>query len=172
MTNKYESNFSFGTLTSIEVESFGEPGSRTFRLSLVAGKASAFLWLEKDHLEHVSSYVLEVSRTLSKEDLGESEPMLEAPWDGEARNYDFKVGQLSLGHDASSKSFLFLVHRQDVEDHAPADISFWIPLTMAERLSAEAIEICNAGRRKCFLCNQPINREGHMCVRSNGHVSL
>ena len=116
--------------------------------------------------------MLEVSRTLSKEGLSESGPMLEAPWDGEARNYDFKVGQLSLGHDASSKAFLFLVHRQNVEEHAPADISFWITLTMAEQLSAEAIKICNAGRPKCFLCNQPINREGHMCVRSNGHVSL
>ena len=172
MTNKYESNFSFGTLTNIEVESFGEPGGRTFRLSLTAGKASALLWLEKDHLEHLSAYVVEVGKTLSKEDRGESVPMLEPPWDGEARNYDFKVGQLALGHDASSKSFLFLVHRQDVEEHAPADISFWIPLTMAERLSREATKICNAGRQKCFLCNQPINPDGHMCVRSNGHVSL
>ena len=172
MTNKYESNFSFGTLTSIEVESFGEPGSRTFRLSLIGGKASALLWLEKDHLEHLSSYVLEVSRTLSKEDRGESGPMLETPWDGEARNYDFKVGQFALGHDASSKSFLCLVHRQDVEDHAPADISFWMPLSMAERLSREALKICNAGRPKCFLCNQPINLKGHMCIRSNGHVSV
>jgi uncharacterized repeat protein (TIGR03847 family) len=172
MTNKYESNFSFGTLTSVEVESFGEPGSRTFCLSLTAGSASALLWLEKDHLEHLSEYVFEISRTLSKDDQNEPVSMLEAPWNGDAKNYDFKVGQLALGHDASSKSFLFLVHKQHAADHAPADISFWIPLIMAERLSREAMEICNAGRAKCFLCNQPINPEGHMCVRSNGHMSL
>ncbi|HAI99827.1 MAG TPA: DUF3090 domain-containing protein, partial [Dehalococcoidia bacterium] len=31
---------------------------------------------------------------------------------------------------------------------------------------------CAAGRPRCFLCGLPINPDGHVCPRANGHTVL
>ena len=40
----------FSEITSIEAESFGEPGKRTFRIVVSASNGSAIMWLEKEQL--------------------------------------------------------------------------------------------------------------------------
>jgi hypothetical protein len=32
------------------------------------------------------------------------------------------------------------------------------------------LRICASGRPPCFLCGLPINPEGHVCPRANGHA--
>ena len=101
--------------------------------------------------------------------MGNAKEAPEGPWSGESRTLDFKIGQLSMEHDAGTQSFLFLIHSIDSAGEGPADLSFWINMNLARELSKEAIALCNAGRPNCFLCSRPIDAEGHMCVRANGH---
>ena len=35
--------------------------------------------------------------------------------------------------------------------------------------SKQAVQICAAGRPRCFLGDKPIGPDGHKCMRSNGH---
>jgi uncharacterized repeat protein (TIGR03847 family) len=166
---KYESNLSLGSVESIRPEAEGTPGKRTFRLAIKSGNASATLWLEKEQLQQVAAYIHEVAESLSEDSMGSAREAPEEPWSGEAQTFDFKVGQLSMGHDAATQSFLFLVHSTDSPTQGPADLSFWININLAREFSKEAIAVCNAGRPRCFLCSRPIGPEGHMCVRANGH---
>ena len=62
---QYQSNNSFGLLTKIDVEALGQPGNRTFRLSLGAGEAQAVLWLEKEQLQQLAIYIQQIEESLS-----------------------------------------------------------------------------------------------------------
>ena len=46
--------YPLGFLSSIDAETFGEPGKRTFRLVLKSGKAVVTVWLEKEQLFQLS----------------------------------------------------------------------------------------------------------------------
>ena len=166
---QHEADHSFGTVTNIKVEALGEPGHRKFRLLIESGAASACLWVEKEQVQQLAIYIQEVSETLGQTTGGSGQRLPEDAWAGEMKNVEFQVGRLALGHDSSTNSFLFLVHDVESAEDAAADLSFWVTLDMALSLSKEAFEACAAGRPRCFLCGLPINSEGHMCVRSNGH---
>jgi uncharacterized repeat protein (TIGR03847 family) len=40
---------------------------------------------------------------------------------------------------------------------------------MARAFTKRALEVVAAGRPPCPLCGQPLDAEGHICVRLNGH---
>lgn len=164
--------YQFGDVSSITAEAVGKPGQRRFRLVLNAGTASAVLWLEKEQLSQLATYVLEVIESLTEAQKARDGLPPERTWDGPQEHVEFTVGRMAVGHDSSSNSFLFLAH--DVEDEAQqeeaATLTFWVTKKMAEALAKQALLVCAAGRPRCFLCGLPINPEGHACPRSNGHL--
>ena len=164
--------YRLGALSHVYTEAKGEPGQRTFRLGLKSGAATGSLWLEKEQLYQLAIHLQEIASSLP--DTGEPGHS-EAPepeWTGGIANLDFKVGKLSLGHDASSNCFLVVAHDIEEPDETTATTSFWLTLQQGEELAKEAIKVCAAGRPKCFLCGQPVNRDGHICPRANGHTAL
>ena len=169
----FEANNNFGTVTQISAEALGEPGKRTFRLLVESGAAFAQLWLEKEQLQQLAVYIEEINqegpRRSRRRGRGR-EP--EPTYDGGYVRLEFKVGSLSMGHDADVNSFLFLVHDTEAVGEDTPDLCFWVPQEMALKLSKEALEVCAAGRPRCVLCGLAIDPEGHMCVRSNGHQAL
>ncbi|MQF64951.1 DUF3090 family protein [SAR202 cluster bacterium AC-409-J13_OGT_754m] len=166
---QYQSNNSFGLLTEIGVEAVGKPGNRTFRLSLGAGEAQAVLWLEKEQLQQLAIYIQQIEESLSPAKSSQGNSVPEDTWNGGPTFVEFQVGGLSMGHDSPSNAFLFLIYGLDTEENFPADLSFWISGEMADNLSRQALQVCAAGRPRCFLCDKPIGPDGHKCMRSNGH---
>ncbi len=164
--------YEFGGPSRINAEAMGVPGERTFRLVIESGAASASLWLEKEQLSqlaiHIERIVGSVSDSARQMDGEPPHP----PWSGGITSVDFKVGKLALGHDSSSNSLLLLAHDIEEPEDGPATLSFWITLRQGDELAKEALKVCAAGRPRCFLCGQPINPDGHVCPRSNGHAPL
>jgi uncharacterized repeat protein (TIGR03847 family) len=167
-----KAKYRFGALSRVKAEASGVPGKRTFRLLLEAGAATAALWLEKEQLYQLALHIHEIVATIPKEERGTMATPPEPQWSGGATSIEFKVGKLALGHDGSSGCFLFLAHDAEEEDQPVATLSFWLTLGQGEELVSEALKVCAAGRPQCFLCGQPINPEGHVCPRANGHVTL
>ena len=163
--------FRFGAVSRAAVEAIGEPGQRTFRLIMESGPASAFLWLEKEQLFQLGTYIQEIIASLPESPAGESE-VPEPPWSEGLMSVDFKVGKLALGHDGSSDCFLFLAHDVKEEQDETATMSFWLTRPQGEELASEVLKVCAAGRPRCFLCGQPIDADGHTCPRANGHAQL
>ena len=164
--------YRFGALSRVNAEAIGVPGQRTFRLILESGAASASMWLEKEQLYQLAIYIQEIITSLaSSSKATEGEPP-EPQWSEGITTVDFKVGKLALGHDGSSNSFLLLAHDVEEPEEGTATLSFWLTLQQGEELSKEALEVCAAGRPQCHLCGQPMNSEGHMCPRTNGHAPL
>ena len=170
----YERNarHSFGALSRVNAEAIGEPGQRTFRLILESGAATARLWLEKEQLYQLGIYIQEIISSRSGSGEAKESAPPESEWTGGITTVDFKIGKLALGHDSSSNCFLFLAHDVEEQEEDTATLSFWLTWTQGEELAKEALKVCAAGRPTCFLCGQPINPEGHICPRANGHAAL
>ena len=164
--------YPLGSLSQIEAKTFGEPGQRTFQLAIEAGPAVCYVWLEKEQLLQLGIYLRDVVQALSTEDRQRESQSREPEWSGEEASLDFKAGQVLLSHDAGTSSFYILAYEQEAsETQEDTDsVSFWITTDQAEALAEEALRICAAGRPHCFLCGLPINPDGHVCPRSNGHT--
>ncbi len=169
--------YPLGSLSSIQAKTFGEPGHRTFHLALEAGLANCVVWLEKEQLFQLGIHLQEVVQRLSSEDReGGSRPAQEA-WSGGQLSLDFKAGQMSLEYVIETNSLELTAY--EIEDPESDDtsregssVSFCITIDQAGDLAEEALRICAAGRPRCFLCGLPINPEGHVCPRSNGHTAF
>lgn len=165
--------YPLGAVSSIDAETFGQPGRRTFRVAVEAGGARSYVWLEKEQLFQLGIYLQEAMRTLSDEDRQrESEPG-EPSWSGGEEAVELKARQLLLNYHVPANSFYLVAYETEDGEEAegePASISCWLTPSQAERLGQEALRICAAGRPPCFLCGLPINPEGHVCPRANGHA--
>ncbi len=169
-----EVKYSLGSLSRIEPNTFGEPGQRTFNLVLESGEARCTVRLEKEHLFQLGIKLQEVMESLSDEDKARQSQDKEPAWSGEGISLDFKVGQVMLNYDQDSNSFRMLAYERE-EEEAPQEtssVSFWISVPQAVTVAEEALRICAAGRARCFLCGLPINPDGHICPRANGHTVL
>ena len=164
--------YPLGSLSQIEAKTFGEPGHRTFQLAMESGPAICYVWLEKEQLLRLGVYLRDVVQSLSTEERQRESPSKEPEWSGDEASLDFKAGQLLLGHDSGTGSIYVLAYeQQEAEaDEEGTSVSFFISSDQAEALAEEALRICSAGRPRCFLCGLPINPEGHVCPRSNGHT--
>ena len=166
-----------GSLSRLEAESIGEPGKRTFRLLLDAGDAHCTLWLEKEQLYQLGIHLRDAVESLTEEERGQESQHRDGSWTGEGDDVDFKAGGMGLSHDKQTNTFyISAFEREDPEAEAepesPLSISFWISLAQARTLAEDALRICAAGRPACFRCGQPIDTDGHVCPRSNGHTVL
>ena len=165
-------NHEFGALSGIKVETIGDPGARTFKLLCYWNAGVATLWLEKEQLYQFAVYIQQVcdeAEVKTYDDSSDDIPQVEPSGN---EKIEFKVGKLALGHDPDTNSFLVLVHKSDVEERVPADLSFWLTVDQATKISRESLDVCAAGRPQCFLCGAPMDPEGHNCVRYNGHSEL
>ncbi len=173
-----EVKYSLGSLSRIEPNTFGEPGQRTFNLVLESGEARCTVWLEKEQLFQLGVYLQEAMQSLSDEDKARQSEDKEPAWSGGGISLDFKVGQVMLNYDQDSNSFRMLAYEREDEEatenasEETSSVSFWISLQQAGTVSEEALRICAAGRPRCFLCGLPINPDGHVCPRANGHTVL
>ena len=168
-----QAKYSFGAVSSIEAETFGEPGQRTFRLVVSAGTARSYIWLEKEQLFQLGVYLQEAMRTLSEEDRARESNPGEPQWSGGEETVEFKARQLSLNYDVPANYFYVRAYEgEESEEEEGASVSCWFSPDQAEKLSEESLRICAAGRPPCFLCGQPINADGHVCPRANGHAVL
>ena len=155
----------------MKAEAVGEPGQRTFRLIVESGAASASMWLEKEQLSQLAVYIQEMIASLPSGAGGSESEAPEPQWSGGIASLDFKVGNLALGHDRSSNCFMIVAHDIEEQEDA-ATLSFWLTIRQGDGLAKEAMKVCAAGRPRCHLCGQPINPDGHMCPRANGHGPL
>jgi len=170
----------FGRVSSLEAEAIGEPGQRTFRLRVSSGQRTASLWLEKEQLQALA---LALMRLLVQ--MGQPEYI---PAAGAVANtlstfpdqpsLDLKVGRLGLGLDQAEGNIVLFAYEAEEADEeseeaeqAEAVLACRAAPAQCRDLVAMIEGIVAAGRPICRLCLGPIDPEGHVCARSNGHGS-
>jgi uncharacterized repeat protein (TIGR03847 family) len=159
-----------GALVHIAAEAQGQPGQRRFRIQVLNGaNESGSFWLEKEQLAALGEAIEQVLRD---EDYRHREkaPDDRAPVPVFPLNadYDFRVGQLSVGLDRERESMVLLIGEAvDEEEADVVRVSF--SFERAYVLRREITSTVSAGRPPCPLCTAPLDPSGHVCVRTNGH---
>jgi len=164
----------------------GEPGNRTFFLQARDGSRVVSIALEK---VQVAALVQRLDQLLDELDRrgieGAGEPGTlgadATPLD-EPLNEAFRAGTLSLGWDTQDDLVLLEAREateDEVEDEEEAfdDESDDGPDLLRVRMTAlaarefvgRALRVLAAGRPPCPLCGQPLDPQGHLCPRRNGH---
>ncbi|GIT59086.1 MAG: hypothetical protein Ct9H300mP19_10340 [Dehalococcoidia bacterium] len=82
---------------------------------------------------------------------------------------EFKVGEMSLKHDAESDVFTIVAKMKILMMGLEWTSPFSFKRSQAEEISERSINVVAAGRKPCPLCTAPLDpRTGHFCVKVNG----
>ncbi|HVT22206.1 MAG TPA: DUF3090 domain-containing protein [Mycobacteriales bacterium] len=165
----------------------GEPGQRTFFLQASGGGRLVSVALEKLQVSALAERLDELLDEVRRRQGSDSPvpavapPQLEdvAPLDAPVEE-EFRVGTLALAWDDDEK--LVIIEAQSVvgdetEGGAPSDLDpnadmlrVKLSPAVARAFAKRALRVVAAGRPPCPLCGNPLDPEGHICPRQNGHL--
>jgi uncharacterized repeat protein (TIGR03847 family) len=161
----------------------GEPGDRSFYLQAIESARTVSVLLEKQQVsvlaDRISALLQEVARRF-----GAEEPDEEGSTDLDPLSVpleeEFRVGTMGLGWDADSSSVvveLLAVTEEEVDEsvvlddteEGPDALRVFLSPVQAKAFADRAERVVSAGRPPCPLCAEPLDPEGHVCVRLNGY---
>ena len=147
----------------------GEPGERVFYLQArEAGGSLVTLKSEKEQVRVLSEYLSRLLARLPsvREDApGDLDliPPVEPAW---------VVASIGLGYDeAADRIVIEASEFVEEEGDEPATARFRITRAQATGFVHRAEELMKGGRPLCPFCTQPMDPNGHICPRSNGHLA-
>jgi uncharacterized repeat protein (TIGR03847 family) len=163
----------------------GEPGERTFYLQASGGGRLVSVALEKVQVgalaEKIDELLDEVRRRQGDESVVPPSTTREledvAPLDAPIEE-EFRVGTLALAWDGDTSSILIeaqsAVPEEESESVEAAEFTgdmLRVRLTplAARAFARRAQRVVAAGRPPCPLCGNPLDPQGHVCPRQNGH---
>lgn len=165
----------------------GLPGDRTFFLQARDGSRVVSVVMEKVQVavlaERLGELVAELERRgVPQAAIGEvAVPDDSAPLD-EPLNEAFRAGSLTLGWDGGAGRVLVEARAQsedgevidpdeddDDDEDGPDLLRVRMSLDAARSFVARAGRVVAAGRPPCPLCGNPLDPQGHICPRQNGH---
>lgn len=160
----------FGSLAHVSAEAIGQPGRRRFRLRALNVRGdSASVWLEKEQLsalgEAIESLLKNADYRYSRVPLDDAEG---APTFPLSAQVEFQAAQLSMGVKQDIQHIVLIAADSPEPDSADA-LSFEFDFRRAYELRQQIVDIVAAGRQPCPLCGGPVDPEGHVCPRTNGH---
>ncbi len=167
------SSFDLPDVDRFTAGALGPPGARIFYLQVAAGGQVVSLRLEKAQVAALAGYLAELLADLptpAPEEISEPPELVEpvvAEW---------VVGQLGVAFDDSRDRFV--IRADEVVGDEEVDVAvaagggsarFAVSRPQVAGFVVHAASLVVAGRPPCPLCRRPLDPEGHMCVKANGH---
>jgi uncharacterized repeat protein (TIGR03847 family) len=160
----------------------GQPGERTFYLQASAAGRVTSVSLEKVQVsllaERLDELLDEVLRRSGSDPAEPTAPSDDGPLDVPLLE-DFRVGAIALAWDRDEERVVIEAQEEteapvepltdDVPEDGPGVLRVRITASMARAFSQRAMQIVSAGRPPCPLCGLPLDANGHVCPRQNGH---
>ena len=146
----------------------GEPGARVFYLQAVEGTAVVSLRLEKQQVAALGQYlqgVLSDLPAVTPEELPADMDLVEPVLS------EWVVGTLSVAYDQGQDRIVLQADELVDEEAGELGSHARFHLTRAQVVAYcdHAESLVAAGRPPCPICGQPMDPDGHVCPRSNGH---
>lgn len=166
----------------------GAPGNRTFYLQARDGARIVSVALEKVQVAALAQRLGDLLEELERRGVEGAEDVAGIVGDtaalDEPLNEAFRVGVLSIGWD-TTEELIVLEARELTEDEVeegdeepfsddaedgPDVVRVRISASYAREFIARARRVVAAGRPPCPLCGEPLDPQGHLCPRRNGHL--
>jgi uncharacterized repeat protein (TIGR03847 family) len=183
----------FDPAERIAAGAVGEPGHRTFFIQAHKGGQVLSVLVEKEQVAVLSE---RMGHLLDQ--VAEQFPVEETPVDPAAGLLDgdpvplFRAVAIGIGFDPARRLVVLELHEsavegddEDDEDEAAAEAPpvagaeveedtylarLYITPGQARVMASRGIEAVVAGRPPCPLCGGPLDPEGHVCPKLNGHA--
>lgn len=161
----------------------GEPGQRTFFLQAQDGERVVSVALEKQQVsvlvERLDELLDELMRVPGNEatipaitpfDLRDTDPLAQPIVE------EFRAGTMALSWDPVGQRVVLEVFPVDAgapeDESEPMDAEEVLLVRMtgayARAFCSRSKQVVEAGRPDCPFCGNPVDPEGHLCVRANG----
>ncbi|MCE3551625.1 DUF3090 domain-containing protein [Pseudonocardia sp. RS11V-5] len=163
----------------------GEPGDRAFYLQAIQDARTISVLLEKQQVsvlaERIEALLAEIARRFGSEvDTGQEVESADNDPLAVPLEEEFRVGTMGLGWDADSRSIvveLLAVTEEEVDEsvvlddteEGPDALRVFLSPVQAREFADRAEKVVSAGRAPCPLCAEPLDPQGHVCVRLNGY---
>jgi uncharacterized repeat protein (TIGR03847 family) len=156
----------------------GEPGERSFYLQVRGGGQLVTVGLEKVQVAALAERLDQLLDEVRRRD-GPTSDVPPAPPEPEDNGplespllEDFRVGTLALAWDSEDRRVVVeaqeLVGEEQSEEDADL-LRLRLTAAAARAFARRAARVVAAGRPPCPLCGLPLDAEGHVCPRQNGH---
>jgi uncharacterized repeat protein (TIGR03847 family) len=166
----------------------GQPGDRTFFLQARDGPRVVSVVMEKVQVAVLAERLGALLAELERRGVAQALAVVKAtiaddsgPLD-EPLNEAFRAGSLTLGWDGTTERVLVEARAQsedgeaidpdeddDEDEDGPDLLRVRISLAAARSFVSRAGRVVAAGRPPCPLCGAPLDPQGHICPRQNGH---
>lgn len=164
------------------VGTVGPPGARVFFLQAREGTRLTSVALEKLQVQALSERIDELLDEVMRAEENSALIPAAAPFDLIDNNpleqpieEEFRAGTMTLSWDLGAERivievFPFAEAESDEAEEAEPDEVFLVRLTAggARAFVGRARTVVGAGRPDCPFCGNPIDPDGHLCVRANG----
>ncbi|MEC7838319.1 MAG: DUF3090 family protein [Chloroflexota bacterium] len=157
-----EKYLNFGECRSLLPKCVGEPGERTFSIQIECQNDYVNLLHEKEQLALIAQNINKYKSYAKPKE----SPMPIAD-NSSIKNY--KLIDLALEFEENSNVFDFYFVGVDEGDKGIAAM-FYYRNDYAQFLAKNSLKIISQGRPICTLCLNPINKDGHFCIKMNGHI--
>lgn len=160
-------SFEVPEVDALTTGTVGPPGQRVFYLQARHGDQVVSLRLEKTQVAALVTYLGTLLADLPAPgalptDLDLVEPVV-AEW---------VVGSLGVSYDEDSDRILVVAEELVEEGEPAAQVRITATRAQIAALARRGTDVVEAGRPPCPLCGQPLDPEGHMCIRLNGHRQI
>jgi uncharacterized repeat protein (TIGR03847 family) len=164
----------------------GQPGERVFYLQVTSGARVVSIAMEKVQVAALAEKMDELLDEVRRRQGGESTVPATAPPEledvaplGTQIEEEFRAGTLALAWDDDTDTVL--VEAQSMEGQPgeePAEpaaefagdlLRVRLQPSSARAFAKRALRVVAAGRPPCPLCGNPLDPQGHVCPRQNGH---
>lgn len=166
----------------------GEPGHRAFFLQASQAGRVTSVALEKEQVTVLAERMDELLDEVLRRTGGVAQVPAVAPVDlvddaplSQPIEEEFRVGALTLAWDGDDERVVVEAHARaeteeeqvealddDVEEGPPV-LRVRITGAMARAFAKRAQLVVSAGRPPCPFCGLPVDADGHLCPRMNGH---
>jgi uncharacterized repeat protein (TIGR03847 family) len=155
----------------ITIGTLGEPGERTFFLQAARDDELVSVVIEKEHadalaasIDRLIAAIVASEPELSKQmELLDEDMALRMPVEPA-----FRVSELGMGVD-DERDLIVIVAHEVADDEPGLRARFSGTYRQMLTLARHATEVVMQGRPVCELCGEPIDPDGHFCIRRNGH---
>jgi len=164
----------------------GTPGQRTFYLQASSEGRITSVVLEKFQVSLLAERLEELLDEVLRRTGGRAGVPAAAPVDladdgplDLPLTEDFRVGAIALAWDGEDERVVIEAQEEtetpveplaeDVPEEGPGVLRVRITPAAARAFSQRAMQLVGQGRPPCPLCGLPLDEEGHICPRQNGH---
>jgi uncharacterized repeat protein (TIGR03847 family) len=164
----------------------GQPGQRTFYLQATSAGRITSVLVEKFQVSLLAERIDELLDEVLRRTGGQSTVPAAAPMgladDGPLDlplTEDFRVGAIALAWDGEDERVVVEAQEEtetpleplteEVPENGPGVLRVRISPAAARAFAKRALQIVGQGRPPCPLCGLPLDDEGHICPRQNGH---